>query len=51
MTGKSMILLLDGSPEHGAHIQSKSGISIFKAFGYIEIVVKSGEDIFYFIRA
>ena len=37
-----MVLILDGSAEHGAHIWSKSGVSdLLKAFGYIERVVKS----------
>ena len=41
-----MVLILDGSSEHGTHIWSKSD----KAFGYIERVVDSdflfGKDLF-----
>ena len=36
-----MVLILDGSAEHGAHIRSKAGIRFLKAFAYIERVVKS----------
>ena len=39
-----MVLILDGSSEHGAHIWNKSGL--LKAFGNIDIVVKT-----YFIGA
>ena len=51
-----MVLILDASSEHGAHIWSKfRNFDFFKAFGYIERVVKSyffsGKDLFYFIRA
>ena len=38
----TMVLILNGSSEHSAHMWSKSGIIyLLKAFGYIERVVKS----------